>query len=189
MKPAACEEPLPFSALVDYWSDPRAGLAPGFLEEHLFSCEHCSARLAAIVTMGRGIARLGRGAVRMMLTPSLLERLRVDGVKMRSYAIDAGGAVACTVAPDDELCVTTLRADLQGVERLDLEVFDERGVVLSCATDVPFDRARGEVLIGDSSAFLRALPALDIRLRLTAIGPSQGRVVGEYRMSHSPWAG
>jgi hypothetical protein len=176
-------------ALVDYWSDRREERATGLLEEHLFSCEPCTARLTAIATMSRGIARLGRGAVRMMLTPSLLEHLRVDGVRMRSYALDAGGVVACTVAPDDELCVTTLRADLRSVERLDLELLDERGVVLSCATDVPFDRARGEVLIGDSSAFLRALPAIRLHLRLKEMGPHEGRVVGEYWMSHSPWAG
>ena len=189
MRPVTCDEPIAFGALVDYWCEAADGPAAEALEEHLFSCEPCAGRMAGVATMARGIAGLGRGGARLLLTPSLLERLRADAVRMRAYTIDAGGAVACTIAPDDELCVTTLRADLRTVRRLDLDLLDEHGDLVNHAADVPFDRARGEVLLGDSGTFLRTLPAMSFCLRLTEVEPSAIRVVAEYRMNHRPWPG
>jgi len=189
MKPKLCREPIPSGALVDYWTDALEESASAKLEEHLFTCGSCTDRMARVASMARGVGRLGRGGVRIMLTKSLVERLRTDAVRVRSYTIDTGGSVSCTVAPEDELCVTTLRADLREVGRLDLEVLGEGGQVLSLAEDVPFDRERGEVLVGDSCAFLRTLPALGYVLRLTAMDAAAPRLVGEYRMLHRPWPG
>jgi len=184
-----CGEPIAFGALVDYWAEAPEGDASAALEEHLFSCDPCADRMASVATMARGVARLGRGGARLMMTPALLERLRADAVRIRTYTVDAGGSVACTIAPGDEVCLTTLRADLRNVRRLDLDLLDEDGGLLSHAADVPFDRARGEVLLADTGAFVRSLPAMSFSLRLTEVEPSGRRVVGEYRMNHRPWPG
>ena len=50
---------------------------------------------------------------------TLLNQFARDGVRVRSYAIDAGGSVQCAVWEDDQVLVTRLRGDFRGVTAVD----------------------------------------------------------------------
>jgi len=51
---------------------------------------------------------------------------------------------------------------------------------------VPFDPEAGEVLVLPSPAWLKAMPAFTMRIRLLAVGDAGEMQVGDYTFNHSP---
>jgi hypothetical protein len=184
----SCAEPIAFDALVAYWAHEDADDAG--VEEHVFACDACAARLAAVARIAQGVARVSgrRGGVDMVVTGAIVDRLAREGLKLRSYRVAPGGTVACTVAPDDDLVVTTLDVDLAGVESVDL-VKRRDGAVFSRMSDVPVDAARGEIVYTVSGDRLRGLPKTTIEVEVIAKAPGGPRRLGLYVFDHSPWPG
>ena len=56
---ATCNAPIPEETLLDYWAGDLAdGGETERLEEHLFACGDCSARLEQLAALGTGLATL-----------------------------------------------------------------------------------------------------------------------------------
>jgi hypothetical protein len=124
-----------------------------------------------------------------VLSASFVDELRKDGLRLREYRLPAGGSVACTVTPDDELVVSYLGASLRDVQRLDL-VFEDlpTGATLRMA-DVAFDPAANEVVLAPDIARLRSFDTGMRRARLIAVQEGAERELGVYTFNHTRFAG
>ena len=187
MKPQACEQPIPFGALVDYWLDERPPGHPSTVEEHLFGCAECSARLESVATLGEAVRRLGReGRLHGGLTPLLLDQLERDGCVIRRYRAASGEAIHCTAGADDDLVVLELSADLADVARVDLLHLASDGTLLGRTPDLPVIGGR-EVVWASPGDRIRALPTAVMLVRLIAVDPGGERQVGEYTLHHTAY--
>ena len=176
-----------FAKLAGYWlaEPPRAEAES--LEEHLFGCAQCAARLEWLAALSEGVrAALRAGTIGMVLSAPFVEAMKRAGLRLREYRVDPGGRVDCTIARDDDAVVGRVRAPLAGVKRLDLlEDIDEGRQSLELR-DVPFDAAAGEVLFMLQPAALKRMPAHIGRVRLVAVDEAGRRTLGEYTFSHTP---
>ena len=182
-----CPNPIGFEALVAYWlgETPQEREAP--LEEHLFGCAHCTGRLQGIAALAAGVrAAVQDGRVSMVISAPFVGAMQRAGLRLRQYSVEPGGSVNCTIGTDDDAVVSRLRASLAGVTRLDLvQIGGTREPEVRLA-DVPFDAETGEVLVVPSAAWLRAMPAFTMRMRLIAVGEAAERQIGDYTFHHSP---
>ena len=71
---AACQAPIPEETLLDYWTHDLADDAESDrVEEHLFACGDCSARLNRLAALGTGVAALVRqGRVAGIMSRAML---------------------------------------------------------------------------------------------------------------------
>jgi Putative zinc-finger len=112
-----CDAPVSDDDLLDYWTHAIGGAEAEQLEEHLFTCGACTARLEAMSTLGAGLAALvRRGRVSGIVSRALLNRMQRDGVQVRLYTLSPGESVPCAAFPGDDLLVVSLRADFAGSE-------------------------------------------------------------------------
>jgi len=174
--------------LLAYWLGELDGAREAELEEHLFGCETCSARLRELVRLGEGIQRATRaGDVYAVLTAAFIRRVQQSGLTVREYRVQPGGSVNCTVAPDDDLVIAHLHAPLGDVRRLDLLVDDVTNNARWRLEDVAFDPAAGEVVVSPNVAELRALTFATQRMQLVAVEQATERVIADYTFNHSPY--
>lgn len=186
MSTQPCASPIGFAALADYWLGELAGKPAEALEEHLFACGHCAARLEELARLGAGVRGAFRsGSVRAVVSAPFVEKMRREGVRLREYRVSPGESVACTIAAADDFVVSRLSADLSGVRRLDLFEDIDDGKVRLAAYDVPFDPAAGEVLVVPPPAALKKMPAHVARVRLVAVDEAGSRTLGEYTFNHA----
>jgi anti-sigma factor RsiW len=180
---------ISLETLIAYWLGELPAAAQEPLEEHLFACASCSARLEELAALASGIrAAVREGKVKAMISAPFLDALKRQGLRIREYRVPPGGRVNCTLRADDDAVVSRLQAPLAGVKRIDAlqrlelggEVFETR------LEDVPFDPAAGEVLSLPSAAGLRKLPAHTLRVRLVAVDEAGERPLGEYTFAHTP---
>ncbi len=189
MSPGRCAAPIPFEILLDYWlGDPDPDDVGG-VEAHLFECAECSAELEAVAALAEAVRRLGRDArLRGGLAPDVLERLEHDRRTVRRYHAEAGDHIHCSVGSEDDLLVLELSADLEGVERVDLQYVAEDGTPLERAAELPVVRGRTVVWAEPGDA-IRALPSCTFRVRLLAVDPDGERAVAEYTLHHTGYGG
>ena len=178
--------PIDLETLIAYWLGETADEG---VEEHLFACAACSARLEEIAALGGGIrAAVRQGRVAAVISAPFLEALRRQGLSLREYRVAPGGSVACTLRAEDDGVVSAVEAELAGVQRVDLLFRVEVGgqVIETRAEDVPFDPAAGEILVLPPAAELRKLPAHTHRVKLLAMEEAGERLIGEYTFVHTP---
>ena len=176
----------PWPTLLAWWLNELEEEEAHGIEAHLFECDDCGARVRELLQLGAAVRRaLLEGHVAGAVSARFITRLREDGLNIREYHLEAGGSVACTVAPDDDLVVSYLRAPLEGVDRLDAVFEDHTGTHRS--TQIPFDPARNEVSFIAPTALLKAWGAAQQRVRLLAVAKDEERLIGEYTFNHSPW--
>ena len=176
---------LDLATLVDYWARALAPEAVERVEEHLFACDRCAQRSEVVRALGEGVALVAqrRGGLLLSLTPSLVERLGRDGVRLRHHRASPDEHIACTVGADDDLLVTWL--DVPRVEgRLDVARYAPDGTELSRMEDLPVDPS-GRVIYGLSAEAARTWPSMSIEIRAIAVEPSGERVVARYHFDHT----
>ena len=182
---AACAAPIPEDTIVDYWSGGLSRSDADAVEDHVFTCAACAARLDAVASLARGIASLARrGRVSGIISRATLNHLQRDGVRVRVYSLLPGDVVPCAVFPDDDLVVTSMRGDFTGVDAVTLSVTGSTplaGVVLA---DVPVSAAEGELLWAMPGSLIRQMPTSRVVLTVTA-ARANGPWVGEYVLDHS----
>ena len=187
MSSVACAVPTPVTALLAWWLGELEGGRESELEEHLFGCESCGARLRQLMQLGDGIRRVTRsGSVHAVLTAEFIRRLRESGMRVREYRLHPGGSVNCTVASEDDLVIAHLHAPLAEVQRLDMVVDDDTSGAHWRAEDVAFDPAADEVVMAPSVVELRRLGVTVQRVQLLAVEQGNERVIGAYTFNHSP---
>ena len=128
------------------------------------------------------------GVLRAVVTGELVEQLAAAGLCVREYRVVPSGSVFCTVAPDDDVVIVGLKALLRDVKQLDLLLFDVRGKRYAHLQNIPFNRAAAHVLVAPNVERLRELPQSTARFQLVAIEPGRPSVIGNYTVTHAPWA-
>jgi hypothetical protein len=182
---AACATPIADETLVDYWA---GGLSPQHseaVEEHVFSCAACAARLENVASMAAAITSLARqGRFSGIISRATLNQLQRDGVRVRLYSVSPGDVVPCAVFPDDDVVVTAMRGDFTGVDSVTISVSGREPLSSIVLEDVPVSAADGEVLWASPGSLIRQMPTSRITLTVTA-GRTNGRRIGEYVLDHS----
>ena len=173
---------LDFLTLADYWiGEDRE--SP--IEEHLFACAECSEKLEWIARISEGIRSIvKRGDLAWVMTPEFLARLTQEGLRVRSYLPENGGAVQCTVTSEDDLLLGRLRSDLSGVSRLDALLFGREGLRMRLE-DLAFrPRHDSELVFNQPITAARAMDTDHLVVRLVAVEPDGERIVGEFTFNH-----
>lgn len=182
-----CTAPTPMATLIAYWLQELEGAEESQLEEHLFGCADCSARLQELAQLGDGVTKVARaGALTAIVSAPFIERMRAAGAHVRRYDVSPGGRVFCTVTPEDDAVVAYLHAPLAGVERLDVVVHDVTANVTYRLEDVAFDPAASEVVFVPNVLELRKLANAKQTMRLVAVRDGTERELGEYTFNHTP---
>jgi hypothetical protein len=105
---------------------------------------------------------------------------------MRQYRPAPGADVACTVTPDDDLSVSWIAVAPAADERLDVVLTAPDGSTLMAVEDAAVDPVAGCIIYAVAADALRPLPAIDLRLRVTGVGPAGSRPLAEHVFRHRP---
>ena len=184
---------IPLEQLIDYRFGELDPEIEEQLEEHLFGCPECSERAALLVELGPELARLLReGSLSGSGSAETVRAAAGLGLKLRSYTLESGAAVACTVAPDDALVIVRLHVEADTAERVDVETeirFADSGEQQArVIEDVAFDHTTGEVVYLFSGDFVRSLPRSTWVMHAQVHSPEGLMRLGPYTMNHTPWA-
>jgi anti-sigma factor RsiW len=182
----ACTTPIADQTLVDYWIGALAPHENDAVEEHIFSCAACAARLEALASMAAAVAALVRqGRFSGMISRGTLNQLQHDGLRTRVYSLAPGDCVPCAVFPEDDLVVTSLRGDFAGIDAVTVAVSASVPGPLSKVVleDVPVSAVDGELLWAAPASVIRHMPTSRVTLTVTA-GAADGRRIGEYVLDH-----
>ncbi len=186
MTDVSCADPLLAGDVADYWAGDIEKSTAERIEEHVFTCAECARRLAEGEALARAIVDVVRaGRFQAVVTDAVLNRMAREGVRVRSYVLEPGTTVACAVWPDDEVVVTRLRADLAGLETVDVLMQLESGVEVSRASDVPVSPAQEEIVDAMSAALLRQMPSSRVRVSVMGRVGDAVRLVAEYLLEHT----
>ena len=178
----ACMDPIPDETLVDYWSDALPAAHSEAIEEHVFSCAACAARLESVASLGAGITALARqGRISGIIARATLNQLQRDGVRVRIYSVAPGDVVPCAIFPGDDLVVTSIRGDFAGIETVTLSVTGSAPMSAVVLPDVPVSAAEGELLWATPGSLIRQMPTSRVTLTVTA----GGQRIGEYVLDHT----
>jgi len=181
-----CKNPVDFQTLAVYWLGEMAERQEVIIEEHFFGCAHCTGRLDAFAALASGVrAAVKDGRVTTVVSEPFVKAMTQAGLSLREYRIEPGGSVNCTIRADEDGVISRIRAPLAGVKRLDL-AHQLGGEPETRIADVPFDAKTGELLIIQSGARLKAMPAFVLRTRLIAVDEAGERQIGDYTFNHSP---
>jgi hypothetical protein len=182
-----CLNPLDATLLADYWLAALAKSEEEAVEEHLFACDECGARLREVIALAEGIRKLAReGSLQMVVSETFLKRAAEEGLRVRQYAPPAGGSVQCTVTAEDDLLIGRLTANLSGAKRIDLCLCDKRGVEQLRLADIPFQFGAGNVAWQQSMTWAKAAPSDTMIARLVTFDETGvERLLGEYTFHHT----
>lgn len=185
--PMSCANPIDAAVLADYWLAVLAGSEEEAVEEHLLACDECGERLREVIALAEGVRNLAReGSLRMVVSDSFLKRAAEEGLRVREYAPPPGGAVQCTVTAEDDILIARLAAKLSEARRVDLCVYDERGVEQVRLPDIPVHSGTGGVIYQESMTFAKAAPTCKLIVRLIGFDEAGGeRLLGEYTFNHT----
>jgi hypothetical protein len=185
--PMRCANPIDAAVLADYW----LGILPGDEEEaaelHLLSCDSCGARLREVMALAQDVRNLAReGSLLMIVSDAFLKRLTQEGLRVREYAPQPGGSIACTVTAEDDFLVGRMTADLSRAKRVDLYICDERRTERLRLADIPFNSSAGSVTFQQPITYAKAAPSETMVARLVAFDDAGSeRLLGEYTFNHT----
>jgi len=185
--PVICSNPIDAAVLADYWLGALASSEEEAVEEHLFACDRCGARLREVIALADGVRNLAReGCLRMVVSDSFLKRAAEEGLRVREYAPPPGGGVQCTVTAEDDILIGRLAANLSGAKHVDLSICDERGVEQLRLRDIPVHSGASSVVYQESITFAKAMPTRKMIARLVTFDEAGGeRLLGEYTFNHT----
>ena len=182
-----CANPIDVAVLADYWLAALVEYEEEAVEEHLFACEECGARLREVIALAEGLRNLAReGSLLMVVSEAFVKRATQDGLRVREYSVPPGGSVKCTVTAEDDILVGRLAADLSGAKRVDLCICDAQGVERLRLPDIPFRSEGGGVALQQSMTYAKAAPSETLIARLVTFDEvGVERVLGEYTFNHT----
>ncbi len=184
---AKCTKPIDAAVLADYWLAVLPEAEEEVVEEHLFQCDECGAKLREVISLADGLRDLARGgSLRMVVSDEFLKRAAEEGLRVREYAPPAGGSVQCTVSAEDDILIGRLAADLKGTRRVDLSFSDEQGTEQLRLRDIPVNPSAGGVIVQESITFAKAAPTSKMIMRLLNVDEAGGeQLLGEYTFNHT----
>jgi hypothetical protein len=182
-----CTNPIDAALLADYWLGALAKSEEEAVEEHLFTCDDCGARLREVMALAEGVRKVaGEGSLRIVISDAFIKRAAEEGVRVREYTVPPGGRVECTVTAEDDLLVGRLGANLSGTKRVDLCICDGQGLEQLRLPDIPVHTGASSVLYQESITFAKASPSNRMIARLVALDEAgRERLLGEYTFNHT----
>jgi Putative zinc-finger len=183
----SCSIPVDAAVLADYWLAALAKPEEEAVEEHLFTCDDCGARLREVMALAEGVRQLAReGSLSMVVSDAFLKRAAGEGLCIREYTPPPGGSVQCTVTAEDDFLIGRLAANLSGAKRIDLRLCDQRGVEQLRLPDIPFRSDAGSVVFQQSITYAKAAPSETMIARLVTVDEAGAeRLLGEYTFNHT----
>jgi hypothetical protein len=89
-------EPLDVGVLADYRAAALPQAEEEAVEEHLFACDECGARLLGVIALAKSLRDLARqGTLGMVVSNTFLKRVAEEGLTVREYAPTVGGRNGC----------------------------------------------------------------------------------------------
>jgi len=183
----SCTNPIDPAVLADYWLAALATPEEEAVEDHLFACDECGARLREIIALAEGIRKIAReGSLLMVVSDAFLKHVAEDGLRVREYAPRPGGGVECTVTAEDDFLIGRLASNLSGAKRVDLCICDQNGVERLRLPDIPFSPAAGSIAFQQSITYAKAASSETIIARLISMDDAGAeRLLGEYTFNHT----
>jgi anti-sigma factor RsiW len=183
MKDRGCDR-IALADLTDYAAGELPAAEAAAIEEHLFSCADCSARVAEFDALVRAIPPAVRsGEVAGFVTDAVLNQLAREGVRVRTFCLSPGAIVPCAVWDDDEVMALRLRGDFGGAGEFTLTQ-RVAGTEVSRATGQVAASLHGDVTVAVPAAWVRQLPNAHVELLLTAREGGEERPIGSYTLLH-----
>lgn len=177
---SACEAPIAWDELVDYWAGDMELTRVDAIDEHLMGCGACSALSARVSAVTE--------ALRVMIPP-VIDRARLETLRGGGYVIADNTLLPderriATFAAETDLLIHHLAGlDLSEAERVGITIsVEESGVVLMEVPAVPFDRESGEVLVACQRHFVAFPPNIVVEVRAHTRGG--GERVARYPIPH-----
>lgn len=182
-----CSNPIDAAVLADYWLATLTDSEEEAVEEHLLQCDRCGQRLREVIALAEGLRKLAReGSLRMVVSDAFINRAAEAGLRVRQYAVPAGGSVECTVTAEDDFIIGRLAANVSGATRVDLCMCDERGVEQLRLQDIPVHSGAGSVIYQESITYAKAMPSSKMIARLVSFDEAGGEhLLGEYTFNHT----
>jgi hypothetical protein len=186
-RPPNCTNPIDAPVLADYWLAALPEAEEEAVEEHLFQCDECGARLREVIALADGLRNLAReGSLRMVVSDAFLRWAAEEGLRVSEYAPPRGGSVQCTVTAEDDILIGRLAADLKGARRVDLSISDERGAEQLRLRDIPVNPSAGDVILQESITYAKAAPTSKMIMRLLGVDEAGSeQLLGEYTFNHT----
>ena len=183
----SCPNPIDAALLADYWLAALPKPQEDQIEEHLFACAECAARLEEVAALANALRNLARqGSLTMIVSDAFLQRAAQEGLRVRQYSPPAGGSVECTVTAEDDLLIGRLSADLTAARRIDLSLCDAQGVERARLADIPFNPTTPGVALEQSITYAKAAPSETMVARLLSLDESgREHLLGEYTFNHT----
>ena len=171
--------------LIDYWVGDLDQVSAERVEAHVFECGECADRLAEIAALAAAVGEAVRGArIHSVVTDGILNKFARDGVRMRTFAPEAGRFIPCAIWPEDDLIVTRLKGDFAGYEQLTLVLKATEGPELSRDDDIPLTAGAREIITVVSAAQLRKLPSMQLQMVVSGTRNGVEQMIGEYGLEH-----
>jgi len=182
-----CPHPIDAAVLADYWLAALPAPEEETIEEHLFMCDPCGARLREVGALAEGVRTLAReGSLRMIVSDTFLKRASEEGLRVREYTPPPGGGVQCTVTEEDDLLVGRLAANFTGAKRVDLCICDDRGIEQLRMADIPIPTGADSVNYQESITHAKTLPSNKMIARLVTVDESGvDHLLAEYTFNHT----
>jgi len=150
------------------------------VEEHLFACDRCAGRTSQMQAL---VFRV-RSLVPPLLTAERRRKLESAVNPLPKVVVLAGSSANIYFDKNTEVGFWLMKADLDGVVRVDCELLLADGAPYQSFPDVPFDAGRGEVVLACQIHYRTIGSPGDIVARLTSRDRAGGERVAEYRLHH-----
>ncbi len=181
-----CATPISLADAAAYWAGDLGPDDEGRLEAHAFTCADCARELAATGSLAGGVAAaVLEGRLQTVVTDDLLNQLAADGARIRMFTLDGPRVVPCAVWAGDDLVVSRIRADFDGVDAVTIVSRLSSGDEIGRLSDVPLRPGQREILNAFSAARLRSLPATRVVVSVMSHGGDRERTLAEYTLEHA----
>lgn len=170
----------PLETVVAWALDELARPAAEPFEEHYFECDRCFQRAQHV---HRLVAELD-ASLPPLLTKKRREDLTRTEPKLRAVSVKPGEHATLHLGGGSQYGLWVMQAPVANATRVDCEARDAHGELIFAHQDVPFDAARGEVVLACQTHY-RALPVTtEFQVRLSATDRTGVQQVTEYFLDH-----
>jgi hypothetical protein len=154
------------------------------LEEHVFECTVCHDVLRRLAVIGDGV-RVAMTFDRLppLPTPEQLAELRASGMRLSFLDLAPGDVATQQMDLETDGIVYVLHAPLSAIAQVDLEICSPTGERFFFVPGVPFDAAKGEVVLTCGRHTAEVVPESLIRL-ISGDNSDTKNVLAEYRLVH-----
>lgn len=167
--------------LAAYWLGELPEVDELALEEHLFSCEPCTAESARMAALPRALAL----AVAPVISAAEAARLQALDARIARTHVAPGARGVADFSAGAPAQLIVLEAELADAEQVEITLCARDGTPLAPRRPVPFDAQAGTIIVACRDYYLGQFP-LEITLKVEAIAAGKRRDAGAFELDHIP---